>query len=146
MESLLPKINEWFVDETASWAVLCCWGSLLVSVLYPWLPLMRALVFDTVAWWYRTVPHTPLSVLGPPGCSFPCVTDLFHGVPLPWLPEKLPGYLQSQGWVYFFCFGLGFFFVLQESLFGEYSHVACVPTLCVHGLLGKRRCSAGSQL
>lgn len=88
------------------------------------------LTFDTVAWWYRTVPCStpaPVSVLGP-WLLPPALTDLFHGITITLRTrEARVGVFKK---------------FLQESLFGEYSHVACVPTPCAQGPLGKLGCSA----
>lgn len=64
-----------------------------------------------------------------PGCS------LLLSLTCSW-HYHYPVYPQGQGW------GWDFFKLLQESLFGEYSHVACVPTPCAQRPLGTHGCSA----
>lgn len=64
-----------------------------------------------------------------PGCS------LLLSLTCSW-HYHYPVYPQGQGW------GWDFLKLLQESLFGEYSHVACVPTPCVQRPLGTPGCSA----
>lgn len=102
-------------------------------------------MFDTVAWWYRTVPCSAspppcASVLGPLVPPSPVSLTRSMALPLPCLPEKLPGYLQGQGWLV--GFGLFLFFLTSGKLiWGILSlHVACV-----HSLLGKCRCWAGGR-
>lgn len=64
-----------------------------------------------------------------PGCS------LLLSLTCSW-HYHYPVYPQGQGW------GWDFFKLLQESLFGEYSHVACVPTPCAQRPLRTHGCSA----
>lgn len=132
----------WPDDQTASWDGLPCLGSFVELVLYPWLPLMRALTFDTMAWWYQTISCSaspPLAFLGwDAPLLLPSTPDLFHGV-YPY-PDHLRSCQAGVGGFIFY-----FFFSLQESLFGEYSHVACVPALPVRGLWGKCWCGARGQ-
>ena len=126
------------MDETASWDVLCCLGSLPEPVLYLRLPLMRALTFDTVAWWYRTVPRSAsppcVSVLGPPAAPSPVSLTCSMALPLPWLPEKLPGYLQGQGWGFLFVFGfflfLFLFFTSGKLVWGILACSMCAGSVC----------------